>query len=375
MISLERAAVTRNFLWNSTVFNRKHSYWTLIIIYSILFLLNLHYLLFFDPIQLKNCKSSQNHMEKQLSFICRLSPNESSTQKYNHFLTFHLSWMDFIINSLIPFIIILLANATVMNSVYKSHISIQNLDLRQTRPPRDTQLAYILFASTLLFVLLTFPLRVFSVIEPYLGYQEQYLILLDGFMRFLLYLDHGCGFYLYTFTGELFRREFKKFVYEFLFIVFRRRFSYWSSIESRRQSELSCSNNGGVFVQVSCVQPPLGVQQQTHGNVKLLDSFNNGATMKSSLYPLDLQKTFRRISYQPPNTYTNQHLLYSRSTSSSRTTLSPNVGPKNLFTSNINNNELDLVKRHSIHCFESEYQQTSMSRTSSNELDRKSAIV
>jgi hypothetical protein len=156
------------------------------------------------------------------------------------------------------FIIIFVANASVMSSVCKSRISMKQLGLRQTRSAR-------------------------AIIEPYLKYAQKYLILLDGIMRFLLYLDHGCGFYLYTFTGELFRREMKKFIYACLFVIFRRRMFSWSSAESRRHSELSCSNGGGG---ASAGASYVFCSAHQHGQFQLHDSVssNHGryAAMNSS---------------------------------------------------------------------------------------------
>lgn len=242
VISLERAAVTKHYVFTQNVFSRKHSYCTLIFIYAILFFLNIHYLIFFgsNPERLGFPKT--NETDKQLTIICASNLVRKQPNSYEYFLVYYFSWMDFFINSLIPFLIILIANTSVMYSVCKTHIGMKQLGIRQTRSHRDTQLAYILFVSTFLFLLLTFPLRVFSVIEPYLKYDAKYLILLDGIMRFLLYLDHGCGFYLYTFTGELFRRELRKFVCHCLSKFCRRQYWSWTRVDSRRFSELSYSN-------------------------------------------------------------------------------------------------------------------------------------
>ena len=234
IISLERAAVTKHHIWNHNVFSRKNSYYILIIMYIILFFLNIHYLIFFS---LKKHISTNNKTEYKILIKYNLNVTQLSKANYEYFLNYYFSWIDFLINSFIPFIMILIANTSIMFSVCKSRLYVKQLGLRQTRSLRDTQLASILFVSTLLFLLLTFPLRVFSVIEPYLMYEEKYLILLDSIMRFLLYVDHGCGFYLYTFTGELFRRELKKLIYEYLTKLFR------GNIELKRQSELSYSND------------------------------------------------------------------------------------------------------------------------------------
>jgi hypothetical protein len=275
--------------------------------------------------------------------------------------------MDFFINSLIPFIIILTANTNVMYSVCKSHISMKQLGIRQTRLPRDTQLAYILFVSTFLFLLLTFPLRVFSVIEPYLNYDKKYLILLDGIMRFLLYLDHGCGFYLYTFTGELFRRELRQFIYECSFKLFRRRYLKCTYVESRRQSGLSCSNgsDGGGHV----------FHQSQHANIQLGDSISSctgggsSTGMKSSLHSLQAHKIYNNTSYQQC-TCAKSPLTNTLSASSSRLRQSPRTGKQ----------KYGLVKRHSSSCFESKYKPLTVPCTSQNliptyDFDRKSDII
>ncbi|CAF3235899.1 unnamed protein product [Rotaria socialis] len=369
VISLERAAVTRSLVWNQNVFNHKHSYCILIIIYTVLFFFNLHYLIFYGPEQRQSCRFNNNQTEKRLLAMCKSHVIRSSTGVYDDFLKFYFTWMDFIINSLIPFMIILLANATVMYSVCKQKTSMRQLGVRQTRSARETQLAYILFASTLLFVLLTFPLRVFSLIEPRLHYEKEYLILLDGIMRFLLYLDHGCGFYLYTFTGELFRREFKKFSNDFLYLIFRRHFFNWSSIESRRQSD---SNGGAVIVHIIYSHSQ---QPQQHGQSILQDSTNNCGPIKLSLQELELKKTFYGQAFHPHCTYARQRSNRSFSTSSSQETVSPNTGQQNLLSITTDeNNHMGVFKRHSSYCLESHYPHLIVPLTSSNNLHRKSDI-
>jgi hypothetical protein len=310
--------------------------------------------------------------------MCSSNLNRLSKEKYEYFLIYYFSWMDFLINSLIPFIIILIANTSVMYSVCKSNILMKQLGIRQTRSPRDTQLAYILFVSTFLFLLLTFPLRIFSVIEPYLNYDKKYLILLDGIMRFLLYLDHGCGFYLYTFTGELFRRELRKFIYECLVKLFRRRYFNWTYVESRGQSELSCSNGGAGGSLI--FHPP------QHANIQLRDSISSctgggggggsNIAMKSSLHSLQIHKTHQPISYHQC-AYAKPLLTSTLSTSSSRTKLGPSSGKAN---SLISEQKHGLVKRHSSSCFESQYKPIIVPSTPPNIIpkvdpDRKSDIV
>ncbi|CAF2084842.1 unnamed protein product [Rotaria magnacalcarata] len=371
VISLERAAVTRSLVWNQNVFNHKHSYCILIIIYTVLFFLNLHYLIFYSPEQGESCRFNNNQTEKRLLAMCKSHVIRSSTGAYDKFLIY-FTWMDFIINSLMPFIIILLANTTVMYSVCKQKISMRQLGIRKTRSARETQLAYILFASTLLFVLLTFPLRVFSLIESRLHYEKEYLILLDGIMRFLLYLDHGCGFYLYTFTGELFRREFKKFSNDFLYLIFRRHFFNWSSIESRRQSDLSGSNGGAVIVHIIYSHSQ---QSQQHDQSKLQDSTNNCGLIKLSLQELELKNAFYRRAFHPHWIYARQRSNRSFSISSSQETGSPTTGQQNLLgTTTDENNHMSVFKRHSSYCLESQYPHLPVPLTSSNNLHRKSDV-
>lgn len=372
VISLERAAVTRRLVRNQNVFNHKHSYCTLVIIYTSLFCLNIHYLIFFGSHQEKTYPLTNNHTAKK-SVQCSSNSDKPAAGTYDHFLTAYFSWMDFIINSVIPFLIIFIANASVMHSVCKSRVLMQQLGIRQTGSPRDTQLAYILFTSTFLFLLLTFPSRVLSAIEQHLAYEEKYLVLLDGIMRFLLYLDHGCGFYLYTFTGVLFRRELKKFFYELLYLICRRRVLNWSAVESRRHSELSASNgpawNGRV----------LSFQQQYHGNSHVQESTSSCGGVKTSFHSLHHPRTSSHTSYhQYP--LSKQNPINSLSTSpSSRAGLSPSIEHQHSFN-NTTIKPAGLVKRHSSSCFESQYntaivQLTSLNSSVAHELDRKNDIV
>jgi predicted small integral membrane protein len=272
--------------------------------------------------------------------------NQSSKDKYEYFLMYYFSWMSFVINSLIPFLIILIANTSVIHSVWKSRRSVKELGIRQTRTTRDTQLAYILFVSTFLFLLFKFPLRVFLVIEPYLNYEKKYLILLDGIMRFLLYLDYGFGFYLYTFTGELFRRELRKFLHQCLCKSFRRKYFNWTHVKSRRQSDLSCSNGGIIGLHIF---PPV-----QHANIQLIDSISSytgggdegmPTPIQLSLHSLQIHKTHQCVYAKPILTNT-------LSTLSLPTKLSPSIGKANFF---ISEEKYRLVKQYNSTCFESQY--------------------
>lgn len=367
VISLERAAVTKRYIWKQNVFSRKHSYCTLIVIYVVLLLLNLHYLIYFGTtkreITTTNILTNHTMNEQRYLAMCSSDLMRSSNQRYEDFLIYYFSWMDFFINSLIPFLIILIANTTVMYSVCKTHLLMKKLGVRQTRSTRDTQLAYILFVSTFLFLLLTFPLRVFSVIQPYLNYEKKYLILLDGIMRFLLYLDHGCGFYLYTFTGELFRRELKKFLSQCLYKICRRRCCTWLSLESRRQSELSCSNGGG-----SHIFHPL---QQT--NIQLKDSLSSRmdagsttAAMRTSIHSLHLHKTQQNIC--PSQCILNKPpLIITLSAYSPRPKLTPPTRKANSLTSD---RRSGLLRRQNYSSFECQYTSSSIPCATQNLLPK-----
>lgn len=369
VISVERAAVTKRYVWNQYVFSRKHSICTLVLIYMVLFLLNIHYLLFFGSKLERTddaAAANGNRSHEPVLVMCSAYFAGAVASRYESFLVYYFSWMDFIINSLIPFLIIVLANTSVMYSVCKSHILMKKLGMRHTRSTRDTQLAYILFVSTFLFVLLTFPLRVFSVIEPYLTYEPKYLILLDGIMRFLLYLDHGFGFYLYTFTGELFRRELRKLICDCLFKLFRRRVFNWSYVDTRRQSEHSCSNGaGGSHI---CHQSP-------HELVQIRDSISSsvGAAVKSSSHSLQTYKTVAHSTYHQC-VYTKPRLTNTLSTRSKISTREEREAPAN------QPSKRGLVKHHSASCFDSRYKPVTVLCASTAlaptvDLDRKSDIL
>ena len=362
VISLERAVVTRSFLWMKNVFSHRHSYVTLVIIYIVLFLLNIHYLIFFGSEEETISEFVNNQTGRRILLkMCSSNLNIATNATYAKFLIFYFSWMDFIINSLIPFIIILISNASVMYSVCKSRVLMKALAIRQTRLPRETQLAYILFVSTFLFLLLTFPIRVFSVIEPYLTSERKYLILFDGISRFLLYIDHGCGFYLYTFTGELFRREFKKIADDFLYLICRRRIFHISYIESRRQSEVIFSN-GAANGPATFISYPA---QQQLTNFYRHDSLTSSPGGKSSIHSLPTQKTY------------HQRAINSFSTPISH--VKSSICKEQIIASHIRENR--LFKRYSSPCIEpldrlrTASLSTALARLGNEDLDLKSATV
>ena len=345
VISLERAAVTKHYVLTQNVFSRKHSYCTLLIIYTILFFLNIHYLIFFGSKQEDDELWTIDETETGLMIVCASNLVRETRNSYEYFLIYYFSWMDFFINSLIPFLIILIANTSVMYSVCKSRIGMKQMGMRQTRSPRDTQLAYILFVSTFLFLLLTFPLKVFSVVEPYLNYEQKYLILLDGIMRFLLYIDHGCGFYLYTFTGELFRRELRKFIFHCLSILFRRQNLNWNRVESRRFSELSGSNGVPISCTVHSPIQPIPFQ--------LKDSTSSGPTIKLATYSIKTQRSSYHQCVPVKTMLTN-------TLSNSSTRFIERQNPYH------HTKVHGLVKRHSSSCFEAQYRVSTVPLHSEN---------
>lgn len=321
------------------------------IIYTVLFLLNLHYLIFFGSEEETISEWVNNQTGRVLLKMCSSNLNITTNATYEKFLIFYFSWIDFIMNSLIPFIIILISNASVMYSVCQSRILMRELGIRQTRSPRDTQLAYILFVSTFLFLLLTFPIRVFSVIEPYLTSERKYLILFDGITRFLLYIDHGCGFYLYTFTGELFRREFKKIFDDFVYLLVRRRIFH---SESRRQSEVIFSNGGNGPAN-------LLTYPQQHVSLYARDSISSLAGGKSSVHSLPIQKTYQQRSMNPFSTPISRVNCLSRE-----------------LTDLAHAHSSNLVKRHSSSCLEKHRKTRPCStivRLGSEDFQRKSDII
>ena len=342
-ISLERAIVTRQHVWTPNVFSRRHSYGTLITIYTVLCLLNSHYLIFFGSKQEQQQAWPHNETMRTSLIMCTSNSIARAQDTYEYFLIYYFSWIDFLINSLIPFVIILVANINVIYAVCKSHVVLTQLSIRHTRSPRDTQLAYILFVSTFLFLLLTFPLRVFSVIEPYLTYEKKYLILLDGIMRFLLYLDHGFGFYLYTFTGELFRRELRKCMCQCVRLLFGCSCCRWVQHESRRQSELSCSHE----------------HLSHHGNLLLKDSISSGigtlggATNGYSAHSLHTPALMRYPLHRRCARAKPHHLTSRRSTSSCRSNSKSSMRRQQHSSSSQDGH--DLVTRHSSSCFDSMY--------------------
>ncbi|CAF1009087.1 unnamed protein product [Didymodactylos carnosus] len=359
VISLERAVVTKRTNWSKKVFSKNHYYSILLFMFFILFCLNGHYLLFFGIEQSdddNNLNGNYTILKKTKLVLCSSNLTQP-TDRYNRFLTHHFTWMDFIINSLIPFFIILIANLSVMHSVCMQRILLDKVGCRQTKSAKDAQLTYILFVSTFLFLLMTFPMRIFSIIEPYLKFNKDILILLDGIMRFLLYLDHGCGFYLYTFTGKLFRKELRKILLMFLFG--RRRYN-WSVQESKRHGELGYSNGSSWQQHVP--------QTQQHLN----NSISSGGCKSS------LSLTMYNDSKIPP--YHCKH--YSRSGKTQKYTSDRSLGPYGMKRQDFNiDRKGGLVKRHSSSCLEETYQRTNDEITMNDDennalnMDRKSDIL
>ncbi len=123
-------------------------------------------------------------------------------QRYERFIIHIFPWIDLCLASLIPFLLMLVANSAIAtklihaNRVRKSKLNVGN-------DKKLTSMTVILFLITGIFVLTTAPITVFNIVEDD---RIQYPLLWAS-LSFLFYTNFAINFLLYCVSGPRFRRE------------------------------------------------------------------------------------------------------------------------------------------------------------------------
>ena len=145
--------------------------------------------------------------------------------KYEDFIEDILPWIDFCLDSLIPFLIMLVANSAIAGKlIHTNHV--RKVKLHVGNDKKLTSMTVILFLITFIFLLTTAPVGVFlSIIHHSQEDIERYPSLWAS-LNLLFYSNFAINFLFYCISGPRFRRE-----------LFRMCGRNNADIDTRRQSD------------------------------------------------------------------------------------------------------------------------------------------
>ena len=139
-----------------------------------------------------------------------------NTEKFNHFVRRVWPWMDLTIDSLGPFLIMLVLNTVMIGQIYIRNLNRKRLgELYTTTEIKAGSIGALLIVITGVFIATSLPLSIHLIRVNILKYSDD-LSTVDGskldlqFTSFSMvsYLNHAINFLLYCISGKRFRREF-----------------------------------------------------------------------------------------------------------------------------------------------------------------------
>jgi hypothetical protein len=142
---------------------------------------------------------------------------------YIDFYTRHYdSYIDIIKTVLIPFIIIFICNTFIMyNYTRQRNLLTSKRSMRRKknrrRKEKDRQLTWLLFSTSILFILLSLPSEINDFVRTRLSQNFQMNYVCQLWSTTIIFIlihqtNHASHFYVYTLTGPIFRKEFQKLI-------------------------------------------------------------------------------------------------------------------------------------------------------------------
>ena len=212
------------------------------ILLLILIVLNLHFLVFVESLESNKNSSSNSTAPKVVNvnpFVypkCTLKKNKKYIYFYNNIFT----WIDTCVYCLLPFLIMLICNVTLIKHVFKTK---QNLLKQQSFKPkysvmslyksankssasvskhvqgyrpqatdsieRMRNMAITIISVTMLFIVFTVPINIFIPIITAMNKHDQIEDLIFSILNNMVNANHSVNFFIYYITNSKFNKELK----------------------------------------------------------------------------------------------------------------------------------------------------------------------
>ncbi|XP_061179616.1 cysteinyl leukotriene receptor 1-like [Saccostrea echinata] len=137
----------------------------------------------------------------------------------NDFNEFIFPWLSLTLGFIVPFVIMVIANSFIIRCIYLSnkrlayHHSNDSKNSNSNHNKRLSSVTSMLLATNATFMILTLPIMIFLIVEPYHVANEDVtanMHLTWAIVNICDYTDHSVNFFLYCLAGTTFRRELRK---------------------------------------------------------------------------------------------------------------------------------------------------------------------
>ncbi|XP_062605076.1 G-protein coupled estrogen receptor 1-like [Saccostrea cucullata] len=135
----------------------------------------------------------------------------------NDFNEFIFPWLSLTLGFIVPFAIMVIANSFIIRCIYLSHKRLayhQSNDSKNTNSTKKlSSVTSMLLALNFTFMVLTLPIMIFLIVEPYHVANEEItanMYLTWAIVNICDYTEHSLSFILYCLAGSTFRRELRK---------------------------------------------------------------------------------------------------------------------------------------------------------------------
>ncbi len=125
--------------------------------------------------------------------------------RYKHFTQNVFPWIHFSLTSLIPFLVMIVANSAISAKLIRANYA-KKVKLNVKKDVKLTSMTVILLSISVIFLLTTGPMSVLHIILLPIDDQTAYRLLWSS-LNLLFYTNYSVNFLLYCVSAPLFRRE------------------------------------------------------------------------------------------------------------------------------------------------------------------------
>lgn len=251
----------------SKTFERRTAKLLVIIAMIVLFIVNIHFLLFMGDFEQD---SSLEVNSSNISYIKKIDNSEKKNQEYaqvkrcrdKYASHYHYFWnfyfyIDTTIYCILPFLIMITCNFLIIGEIVKSRIRSNKVIVKKVRNSTRTRimenksnvmlgtekrLSFTLISISMSFLVFTMPVFLIENLESYqvVDFNSVFWLNWKALAYMLMYLNHVFNFFFYCLLGPKFRNEVKKLIPCFVksekTIIYPLRFS-------KRNTFVSSGNN------------------------------------------------------------------------------------------------------------------------------------